>query len=522
VGLLEKPGLGSLLSELCGMASDKRIATSDWRKRPLSEEMLYYCVLDVYYLQYIAKTLVDLAMSHSSLLDSEASATKAEGTQGASTSPRLYSPELTQHTQHNNEIAPAALERQQVHCADSCTRAVECSSGGPALSAPPQHSRCEPVHFADLANEHPEEHPEDATADHMERSASLALIPGPLDDLQALCAGSVHTHAPSNASELGSMRSPSEEPGQQLNYLCGLDVSQNPASTTRTVEEPLQLTDGAACSSAPDSVIDTSNSMFYPADGPVQSTAFGGLRMAPTQLDPLALELGQIQREAHGQSELHMQGAIRPGSCKSVIHPQPSLDSGSLAQSRSQPSPTGEQHEEGSLTQLQMLPSAQGRLEGLLADSNRPTSDVPAQCNDLPPQEAASCDTQSQQGLQHASLGDQSADETASARKKPRGKRGGKRARKAADKARQGQDESSTDVACAAPDEPARQHGMDLALVWARCAKLALIVHREGAPASHLCQRTTALLACPLATFIWHASQHRCAWRHRCACMQRL
>ena len=67
-GLLAKAGLGSVLHRICHVDSDKGIALADWRQRPLPAEELAYSVLDVLYLQYIAKALIRM------LLDNGASA----------------------------------------------------------------------------------------------------------------------------------------------------------------------------------------------------------------------------------------------------------------------------------------------------------------------------------------------------------------------------------------------------------------------------------------------------------------
>ena len=61
MGRVKKPGLGHVLKQLCGVENNKSLAIGDWRKRPLPEEMMFYGVSDVTYLQYIAMTLVELA-----------------------------------------------------------------------------------------------------------------------------------------------------------------------------------------------------------------------------------------------------------------------------------------------------------------------------------------------------------------------------------------------------------------------------------------------------------------------------
>eukprot|EP00892_Ulva_mutabilis_P004070 jgi/Ulvmu1/2034/UM120_0030.1 len=57
---LARPGLGHVLKEVCGIDTDKALASSDWRRRPLTPSQLYYSILDVSFLQHIAATLVDL------------------------------------------------------------------------------------------------------------------------------------------------------------------------------------------------------------------------------------------------------------------------------------------------------------------------------------------------------------------------------------------------------------------------------------------------------------------------------
>lgn len=75
---LKKPGLGQVLKDVCGVDTNKGLASSDWRRRPLPQSQLFYCVLDVVFLQHIASSLVDL------LLDTPAAvATGAEASSGA-------------------------------------------------------------------------------------------------------------------------------------------------------------------------------------------------------------------------------------------------------------------------------------------------------------------------------------------------------------------------------------------------------------------------------------------------------
>lgn len=59
---LAKPGLGHVLKEVCGIDTDKALASSDWRRRPLTDSQLYYSILDVSFLEYIAASLLDLLM----------------------------------------------------------------------------------------------------------------------------------------------------------------------------------------------------------------------------------------------------------------------------------------------------------------------------------------------------------------------------------------------------------------------------------------------------------------------------
>lgn len=44
------------------MDTDKALASSDWRRRPLTQSQLYYSILDVSYLQHIAASLVDMLL----------------------------------------------------------------------------------------------------------------------------------------------------------------------------------------------------------------------------------------------------------------------------------------------------------------------------------------------------------------------------------------------------------------------------------------------------------------------------
>lgn len=60
---LKKPGLGQVLREICGVDTDKALASSDWRRRPLTRSQLYYSILDVSFLQHIAGALVDLLLA---------------------------------------------------------------------------------------------------------------------------------------------------------------------------------------------------------------------------------------------------------------------------------------------------------------------------------------------------------------------------------------------------------------------------------------------------------------------------
>lgn len=63
-GLLSKAGLGSVLAKVCHVDSDKGIALADWRVRPLPAEELAYSVLDVLYLQYIARALIRMILDN--------------------------------------------------------------------------------------------------------------------------------------------------------------------------------------------------------------------------------------------------------------------------------------------------------------------------------------------------------------------------------------------------------------------------------------------------------------------------
>ena len=50
---LKSAGLAFLLLELCGVIADKKYQLSDWRQRPIPEEMLKYAREDTYYLLYM-------------------------------------------------------------------------------------------------------------------------------------------------------------------------------------------------------------------------------------------------------------------------------------------------------------------------------------------------------------------------------------------------------------------------------------------------------------------------------------
>jgi ribonuclease D len=63
-GLVERAGLGYLLMKICHVESDKEIACSDWRERPLPAKWLAYSVLDVLYLPYVATALIKMLLEN--------------------------------------------------------------------------------------------------------------------------------------------------------------------------------------------------------------------------------------------------------------------------------------------------------------------------------------------------------------------------------------------------------------------------------------------------------------------------
>ena len=57
---LRKKSLAFLLSEYCCIESDKSLRLSDWRMRPLREELLVYARMDTHYLLYIFDKMSNL------------------------------------------------------------------------------------------------------------------------------------------------------------------------------------------------------------------------------------------------------------------------------------------------------------------------------------------------------------------------------------------------------------------------------------------------------------------------------
>lgn len=64
---LSKANLGYVLDAVCGIKTDKSIALSDWRQRPLPDTLLQYAALDVRHLSAVAVGLIDLIMGTSAL-----------------------------------------------------------------------------------------------------------------------------------------------------------------------------------------------------------------------------------------------------------------------------------------------------------------------------------------------------------------------------------------------------------------------------------------------------------------------
>ena len=58
--LLKKANLGHVLEAVCSVTTDKAIALSDWRQRPLPEALLEYGARDVRHLSAVAAGLIDL------------------------------------------------------------------------------------------------------------------------------------------------------------------------------------------------------------------------------------------------------------------------------------------------------------------------------------------------------------------------------------------------------------------------------------------------------------------------------
>lgn len=187
---VKKPGLGSLLSQLCGIESNKSLAIGDWRKRPLSEEMLFYGVSDVNYLQYIAMTLVEFSfeeMKAQAAPVGDSSAATSKAAEASASAQKTQEPDQVLHLEGGKEEGPSASEQP----AQGLPGSLMGTGGHGELPSEPAAAVASASVSAlpSRLDRNPVDHEEEALdggtpSTHAERAESLEVTTGPLDELQ--------------------------------------------------------------------------------------------------------------------------------------------------------------------------------------------------------------------------------------------------------------------------------------------------------------------------------------------------
>lgn len=226
---MKKPGLGALLKELCGVDSNKSLAASDWRMRPLSKEMLLYSILDVHYLQYIAMTLVELCLA-----DQEQVAAAGTRADPSKADPACSVSERKQQGLEGTAEGPdAALAVQGgPEQGSGVPHTVEDRSNAEngllenlvSMNRPPDGAVA-PVHTGSIAVEGP--HDDGTPASQIDRAASLELKTGPLDELHHPCSPSVAADA--SAAAVQQPRPSEGTAGASMQAACEVETADHEA-----------------------------------------------------------------------------------------------------------------------------------------------------------------------------------------------------------------------------------------------------------------------------------------------------